>query len=263
MKKIRLDLLLVKNNLAPSREKARSLIMTGNVFVNGKKKEKPGDLVSCDSEIYIKSSNPFVSRGGLKLKHALDTFKISVDGKVVMDVGASTGGFTDCLLQYGAAQVIAVEVGYGQLAWSLRNDCRVVLMEKTNVKYITEKKLPPHIDMATVDVSFISVLKVLPVLDKLDIKELIVLIKPQFEAGPKKVGKKGVVKNPQVHLEVLENVINNASCYKLQKLTFSPIKGPKGNIEFLAHFKKYGVQLENNIQRRVVEDAHKYFQKPH
>lgn len=236
--KVRLDLLLCQKNLADSRQRAQSTIMSGLVYVNGQKSDKPGTPVAPDAEIEVRGNPiPFVSRGGLKLQKALDWFGVSPEGKTVIDVGASTGGFTDCLLQRGAAKVYAVDVGYGQLAWSLRNDPRVVCMERTNIRHVTPEQIGEPLDLASVDVSFISLSLVLPVVGPL-LKEdglALCLIKPQFEAGREQVGKKGVVRDPAVHLEVLRAFLEHAekAGFTVKGLTFSPIRGPEGNIEYL------------------------------
>ncbi|MDF2819664.1 MAG: putative hemolysin [Clostridiales bacterium] len=241
--KERLDVLLVERNLAESREKAKTIIMSGNVFVDGQREDKAGTNINTEAIITIKE-NPlkYVSRGGLKLEKAMANFDILIEGKICMDVGASTGGFTDCMLQNGATKVYSVDVGYGQLAWKLRQDERVVCMEKTNVRYMTPDKLQELVSFASIDVSFISLLLVLgPVRDILeDDGQIVALIKPQFEAGREKVGKKGVVREKAVHIEVIDKVINyalkNGFCVK--NLEFSPIKGPEGNIEYLVHLNK-------------------------
>lgn len=236
--KERLDVLLVNRGLASSREKARANIMAGMVVVNGRRLDKPGTFVDPKAEIKIVGTAlPYVSRGGLKLAKALAVFNIDLTGKVVVDIGASTGGFTDCALKHGAAKVFAIDVGYGQLAWSLRNDPRVVLLERTNIRYVTLADLDEAADVITIDVSFISLQKVLPVAAAL-LKpqgQIIALIKPQFEAGREKVGKKGVVRDPQVHLAVICEVIDAARAQALVPagLTFSPIRGSEGNIEYL------------------------------
>lgn len=239
--KIRLDVLLTEKKLVPSREKAKTTIMSGIVYVDNQKADKAGQMVDENSLIEIRGNTlAYVSRGGLKLEKALDFFGINPEGLCVMDIGASTGGFTDCLLKRGASKVYSIDVGYGQLAWSLRVDPRVVTMERTNVRYL--ESLDDIPDMAVIDVSFISLSLILPVTQRLLSENGIVLclIKPQFEAGRDKVGKKGVVRDKNVHLEVLENFILSAEkCnFHVHNLTFSPIKGPEGNIEFLAHISK-------------------------
>ena len=243
MKK-RLDVLLTELALAPSREKAKTMIMEGVVYVNGSREEKAGDLFDPEkSEITIRGNAlPYVSRGGLKLEKALHSFPIDLTGAVCMDIGASTGGFTDCMLQNGAAKVYAVDVGYGQFAWKLRNDPRVVCMEKTNIRYVTKEEIPEPLDFASADVSFISLTKVLPVAFSL-LKpdgEMVCLIKPQFEAGREKVGKKGVVRDPKVHEEVIEGILAFAkeTGFFACGLTGSPIRGPEGNIEYLVWLRK-------------------------
>ena len=242
MKK-RLDVLLVERGLSPSREKAKAVIMAGDVYVDGQKEDKAG--TSFEETVFIEVRAPglrYVSRGGLKLEKALQVFPIDLTGKVCMDVGASTGGFTDCMLQNGAAKVYAIDVGRGQLDWTLRNDPRVVCMEKTNIRYVTPEDLGEEAAFSSIDVSFISLTKVLPVVYTLLEPEgqVVSLIKPQFEAGREKVGKKGVVRDPKVHLEVIEGVMAFAAenGFEIRGLTFSPVKGPEGNIEYLLHLKK-------------------------
>lgn len=240
MAKKRLDVALVEQGLFESRQKALGAIMAGNVYVNGQKVDKAGAQVGEDAALEVRGNPlPFVSRGGLKLQKALETFPIALDGVTAIDAGASTGGFTDCMLQHGAKKVYAVDVGYGQLAWSLRQDPRVVCMERTNVRYLTREQIPDPLDFATVDVSFISLKLILPALRPLfrENGQAVTLVKPQFEAGREKVGKKGVVRDPAVHLEVLEAFLNYAAQndYTVMGLTFSPIRGPEGNIEYLAH----------------------------
>ena len=238
--KERLDVLLVNRGLAPSREKAKTMIMEGNVFVNNNREDKAGSTFSddCNIEIHGKTLQ-YVSRGGLKLEKAMKHFDITMDGKVCMDIGASTGGFTDCMLQNGAKKVYAVDVGYGQFAWKLRQDERVVCMEKTNIRYVTPKDIDDELDFASVDVSFISLKHILPNLNTLLAPDgqAVCLIKPQFEAGKENVGKKGVVRDAKVHEEVINNVIAFAKAegFGVAGLDFSPIKGPEGNIEYLLH----------------------------
>lgn len=241
--KIRLDILLVERGLSPTRERARALIMSGSVLVEEKKADKAGTLVSPEAEIRIAGSdNPYVSRGGLKLKGALSEFNIDVNGLVALDVGVSTGGFTDCLLSEGVRKVYAVDVGYGQLAWKLRTDDRVVLFERTNIRYFSGDEIHDKIDIAVVDVSFISLKLVLPVVFGLIEKDAIVLalIKPQFEAGRGEVGKKGVVKDPSVHKRVIDEIKEFAIGLGVTVLgvTESPITGPAGNREFFLYAKK-------------------------
>ena len=236
--KERLDVLLVNKGFAASREKAKAMIMAGNVFVAGQREDKAGTMVQEDAAIEIKGSTlAYVSRGGLKLEKAMKHFDLTLEGKVCMDVGASTGGFTDCMLQNGAVKVFSVDVGYGQLAWSLRQDPRVVCMEKTNIRYVTPEQIGEFIDFVSIDVSFISLTKVLGPVKEL-MKEggqIVCLIKPQFEAGREKVGKKGVVREPETHLEVIEKVIafSRELGFSVLNLEYSPIKGPEGNIEYL------------------------------
>lgn len=241
--KERLDVLLVNRGLAVSREKAKTMIMEGNVFVNNNREDKAGSTFPDDCKIEIHGKTlQYVSRGGLKLEKAMKHFGITLDGKICMDIGASTGGFTDCMLQNGAVKVYAVDVGYGQFAWKLRQDERVVCMEKTNIRYVTPDDIADALDFASVDVSFISLTKVLVPARALlkDAGQMVCLIKPQFEAGREKIGKKGVVRDPQVHVEVVENIVNFAleNGFDVKNLDFSPIKGPEGNIEYLMHIQK-------------------------
>ncbi|MFR6536680.1 MAG: TlyA family RNA methyltransferase [Lachnospiraceae bacterium] len=247
--KERLDVLLVQKGLAPSREKAKTMIMEGNVFVDHQREDKAGTFFDPSVNIEIHGNTlRYVSRGGLKLEKAMAQFGIVLDDKVCMDIGASTGGFTDCMLQNGASKVYAVDVGYGQFAWKLRQDPRVVCMEKTNIRYVTPEDIADALDFASVDVSFISLTKVLEPAKELlkDGAEMVCLIKPQFEAGKEKVGKKGVVRDPAVHIEVIERVILFAQSigFGVLHLDYSPIKGPEGNIEYLVHIKK-NAQTEN------------------
>ena len=241
--KERLDVLLVQKGLAPSREKAKTMIMEGNVFVDNQREDKAGTFFDPSVNIEIHGNTlRYVSRGGLKLEKAMAQFGITLDDKVCMDIGASTGGFTDCMLQNGAKKVYAVDVGYGQFAWKLRQDPRVVCMEKTNIRYVTPEDIEEPVDFSSIDVSFISLTKVLlPVRNLLSQDgQIVCLIKPQFEAGREKVGKKGVVRDPAVHKEVIEKVIAFAKEQYLQPLAldFSPIKGPEGNIEYLLYLQK-------------------------
>lgn len=238
--KERLDVLLVSLGLAESRAKAQATIMAGEVYVNGQKADKSGMEVDITANVEVRGSAcPYVSRGGLKLEKALKNFGVDPTGYVCSDSGASTGGFTDCLLQQGASKVFAIDVGYGQLAWKIRNDPRVVVMERTNIRYVTPEDLGEPLDLSVIDVSFISLGLVLPVVKTLlkPTGQVLCLIKPQFEAGKDKVGKKGVVRDPAVHEEVLQNFISLAKSldFTIRNLTFSPVKGPEGNIEFLAH----------------------------
>lgn len=243
--KERLDLLLVKRNLATSREKAKAIIMSGNVYVDGEKEDKAGTMFEDTVSIEVRGKTlKYVSRGGLKLEKAMECFGISLTDQICMDIGASTGGFTDCMLQNGAKKVYSVDVGHGQLDWKLRNDERVVCMEKTNIRYVTkdDERIGDLLDFASIDVSFISLTKVLiPVKELLKEQgEVVALIKPQFEAGREQVGKKGVVRDKKVHLQVIEQITEFAKSigFSLLHLDFSPIKGPEGNIEYLLHMKK-------------------------
>lgn len=241
--KKRLDIALVEKGLAQSREKAKAIIMSGIVYVNNQKSDKAGREVNDDDIIEVRGSTlKYVSRGGLKLEKAMECFPIDLDGKICMDVGASTGGFTDCMLMNGAKKVYAVDVGYGQLAWKLRTDERVVNLERTNFRYVTNEQIPDKIDFSSVDVSFISLKHILPNLSILlkDSGEAVCLIKPQFEAGREKVGKKGVVSDLNTHKEVCEKVIilANENGFSVCGLEFSPVKGPEGNIEYLIYLKK-------------------------
>ena len=261
--KERLDVLLTEKNFFDSRARAKSMIMAGKILVNGQKIDKAGTLVATDSEIRILGEEmPFVSRGGLKLQKALDVFKIVMSGKIAADVGASTGGFTDCMLQHGAKIVYAIDVGYGQLAWKLRSNTQVVNMERTNIRNVTRKNfyygLPEFI---SIDVAFISLEKVLPVVyDLMDAGEVVALIKPQFEAGREHVGKKGVVRDKKIHAAVIEKVLNFAAelGFELRGLNFSPVKGPEGNIEYLAYLAKNlsAQEFDSTEILSVVEAAH-------
>ena len=242
MKK-RLDIYLTELQPDLSREKAKALIMAGQVYVNGQKTDKAGTPVAEDDKVEIRGDQlRYVSRGGLKLEKALQNFPVSLEGTTCMDIGASTGGFTDCMLQNGAAKVYSIDVGYGQLAWKLRTDPRVVNMERTNIRYVTREQIPEEIDFVSIDVSFISLSLVLPVVQLL-LREngcAICLVKPQFEAGKGKVGKKGVVREPEIHLEVLEKVLafSRENGFVVEHLDFSPVKGPEGNIEYLMMLRK-------------------------
>lgn len=263
--KERLDVLLVKRNLAESREKAKAVIMSGIVYVDGQKEDKAGASFPETVQIEVRGSTlKYVSRGGLKLEKAMTRFGLTLEGKSCMDVGASTGGFTDCMLQNGAGKVYAVDVGHGQLAWKLRNDERVVCMEKTNIRYVTPEDVADEIQFVSIDVSFISLTKVLgPVKALMEPGgEMVCLIKPQFEAGREKVGKKGVVREKSVHLEVIERVAAFAGSigFEALHLDFSPIKGPEGNIEYLLHLKNHTdgtTFLNDGVQAgEIVERAH-------
>ena len=257
--KTRLDVLLVERGLQETRQKAQATIMSGLVYVNGQKVDKPGTAVLNDAPIEVRGNAlKYVSRGGLKLEKAMATFPIDLKGNICADIGASTGGFTDCMLQNGAAKVYAVDVGYGQLAWKLRSDERVVCMERTNARYLTHEQIPDELDFASVDVSFISLKLILPALCGL-LKEgghVSCLVKPQFEAGREKVGKKGVVRDPAVHLEVLENFLIHAkeSGFTVLGMTFSPIRGPEGNIEYLGFLEK-GEWVEKAFDLKALVDA--------
>lgn len=264
MKK-RLDVLLVEKGLACSREKAKAIIMSGIVFVDGQREDKAGSTFDETKEIVLKGKTlKYVSRGGLKLEKAMKNFDISLDGKICMDVGASTGGFTDCMLQNGAVKVYSVDVGHGQLDWKLRNDDRVVCMERTNMRYVTEEDIDEPAQFVSIDVSFISLTKILPAVYRVleDGGQVVALIKPQFEAGREKVGKKGVVRDKKVHEEVIEKICSFAASngFELLHLDYSPIKGPEGNIEYLLHMKKTQTMenahdLEKEIPK-VVQDSH-------
>ncbi len=241
--KERLDVLLVKKGLAESREKAKAIIMSGIVYVDNNKEDKAGQTFNEDALIEVRGNTlRYVSRGGLKLEKAMNCFGVTLEGKIAMDVGASTGGFTDCMLQNGAVKVYSVDVGHGQLAWKLRNDERVVCMEKTNIRYVTPDDVADKIDFASIDVSFISLKKVLPAVYDLltDVGEVVCLIKPQFEAGREKVGKKGVVREQSVHVEVVDMIVSFARemGFVTLDLSYSPIKGPEGNIEYLLYITK-------------------------
>ena len=264
MAKERLDVLLVSRGLAESREKAKAIIMSGNVYVDGQKEDKAGSNFPAEAVIEVRGNTlKYVSRGGLKLEKAMENFDVTLAGKICMDVGSSTGGFTDCMLQNGAVKVYAVDVGHGQLAWKLRNDERVVCMEKTNIRYVTPEDVADKINFSSIDVSFISLTKVLgPVKELLsDDGHIVCLIKPQFEAGREKVGKHGVVRDSAVHLEVIEKVIDFAISigFEVLNLEFSPVKGPEGNIEYLLHLQKHTEGSYPDVPfeaAQVVEKAH-------
>ena len=259
--KKRLDVLLVERALAETRQKAQAMIMSGAVFVGGQRADKAGLNLAGDAEIEVRgSAMPYVSRGGLKLEKAVRAFGLTLSGLVCADIGASTGGFTDCMLQNGARKVYAVDVGYGQLDWRLRGDERVVCMERTNARYLTRGQVPDELDFASVDVSFISLRLILPAVYGLlrDGGHVACLIKPQFEAGREKVGKKGVVRDPAVHLEVLERFLIDAkeSGFTVLDLTYSPIRGPEGNIEYLGYLEK-GAAAERSFDlAALVEESH-------
>lgn len=259
--KKRLDVLLVEQGHADSRTKAQAIIMSGLVYVDGQKADKPGVSYEETVSIEVRTGGcPYVSRGGLKLEKALRDFGVDPTGFVCSDSGASTGGFTDCLLQQGASKVFAIDVGYGQLDWKIRSDPRVVVMERTNVRYVTPEMLGEPLDLSVIDVSFISLRIVLPVI-KTFLKstgQVLCLIKPQFEAGREKVGKKGVVRDPAIHKEVLDDFValTREIDFKILGLTFSPVKGPEGNIEFLAHLTLDEKPAIVPDTEKVVADAH-------
>jgi len=260
--------MLVERGLVDSLERAKRLIMAGKVLVDGQKADKPGKFFSVDASIEIRENTPYVSRGGLKLAKALRDFDIDVSGKVAIDVGASTGGFTDCLLQHGAKFVYAVDVGYGQLAWKLRNDPRVKVLERTNIRYVQRSDFSKRIELATVDVSFISLRKVLPVVATLFNKsgDIIALVKPQFEAQRHLVEKGGVVKNPEVHKQVIVELTNFSirNGFTVSGVTYSPITGPAGNIEYFIYL-KLGQKRNNidvvNLAPQVIHEAHSTIEK--
>ena len=259
---MRLDAALIGRGLITGREKAKAVIMAGLVYVNNQKESKAGLFVKAEDNIEVRGEAlPYVSRGGLKLEKALNVFNIDLNDEIAIDIGASTGGFTDCMLQNGTKKVYCVDVGYGQLAWKLRTDARVINFERTNIRYVTEEQIPEKLDFATVDVSFISLKLVLPVVFNLlkENGEAVCLIKPQFEAGRDKVGKKGVVRDIEIHKEVLYNIIQyakNANFY-LKGLDFSPIKGPEGNIEYLLYISKSsGISIVPNVDL-ITEQSYK------
>ena len=260
--KQRLDILVTAKGLAESREKAKALIMAGSIFVNGAREDKPGASFEEDAQIELHGKTlPFVSRGGLKLEKAMQCFPLTPEGKVCMDVGASTGGFTDCLLQHGAVKVYAIDVGYGQLAWKLRQDERVVCMEKTNIRYVTPDQIAEPAAFVSIDVSFISLTKVLgPVKELMTADgEMVCLIKPQFEAGREKVGKKGVVREKSTHREVIHSVMSYAESigFRIRGLTWSPVRGPEGNIEYLLYLTADGEQESLTVSpEETVDGAH-------
>ena len=261
--KKRLDVLLVERLYADTRTKAQAIIMSGNVYVNGQKADKPGTSFEETVEIEVRGAVcPYVSRGGLKLEKALRDFGVKPEGFVCSDSGASTGGFTDCLLQQGAKKVFAIDVGYGQLDWKIRSDERVVVMERTNIRYVTPDDLGEPLDLSVIDVSFIGLEIVLPTIKTLlkpESGQVLCLIKPQFEAGKENVGKKGVVRDPKIHQMVLDNFVSlvDGLNFKILGLTFSPVKGPEGNIEFLGHLTLDDVAGIRPDTAQVVADAHK------
>ena len=266
MKK-RLDIMMVEQGLAPSREKAKAYIMAGEVYVNGQKEDKAGSMFAETAKLEVRGKTlPYVSRGGLKLEKAMKNFGVTLKDKVCMDVGASTGGFTDCMLQNGAKKVFSIDVGYGQLAWKLRQDERVVCMERTNIRHVTIEDTKEFADFASIDVSFISLKLVLPKCKELirENGEIVALIKPQFEAGREKVGKKGVVREKSTHIEVIQMISDFAveNGFEILDLDYSPIKGPEGNIEYLIHLKvtnqPFEFDSENHNKKilEVVEASH-------
>lgn len=258
--KERLDVLLIERGFFDSREKAKAVIMAGEVFVNGQREDKAGSKFDKEADIEVKGKAlRYVSRGGLKLEKAVEVYKLDLADKVCIDIGSSTGGFTDCMLQNGAAKVYAIDVGTNQLAWKLREDRRVVSMEKTNIRYVTEDDLPEKADFASVDVSFISLTKVLEAAVNLlnTDAEMVCLIKPQFEAGREKVGKKGVVRDFSVHKEVIKLVINFALSlnFLIKGLTFSPVKGPEGNIEYLLYIQKKNESMNETMIDKILSEV--------
>lgn len=269
MKK-RLDILVTERGLAESREKAKTLIMAGQVYVDNQKADKPGDTFSEDAQVEVRGKGlQYVSRGGLKLEKAMKQFGLTLTDKICMDVGASTGGFTDCMLQNGACKVYSVDVGYGQLAWSLRTDPRVVNLERTNARYLTKEQIPEEIGFFSVDVSFISLTIILPAVRPLlaEHGQAVCLIKPQFEAGREKVGKKGVVRDQAVHREVIEKIRDFAleNGFSVLGLTYSPVKGPEGNIEYLIYLERSDEPILTPgvpDAKQVVEDSHKELDRP-
>ena len=259
--KLRLDTAVFEAGYAESREKAKALIMAGLVYVNNQKSDKPGTTVKPDDVIEFRGAAPkYVSRGGLKLEKAVENFDFSLEGSYCADIDASTGGFTDCMLQNGAVKVYAIDVGYGQLAWKLRTDERVVNLERTNFRYVTENEIPDMLDFCSVDVSFISLGLIIPVMKTImkENAQAVCLIKPQFEAGREKVGKKGVVRDPAVHLEVINKVIGIAldNGFKVENLDYTPIKGPEGNIEYLVHLiNTNSAEVSEKVNEQAVVDA--------
>ena len=259
--KTRIDVLMFEKGLAESREKAKSLIMAGQVYIDEQKVDKPGTNVPNDSNIIVRQGAKYVSRGGLKLEKSMAKFDITLEGKVCMDIGASTGGFTDCMLQNGAKKVYSVDVGYGQLAWKLRCDERVCNLERTNIRHLDNSLITDEIEFISIDVSFISLKLVLPKVNELlkETGDCVALIKPQFEAGKDKVGKKGVVRDISIHKEVIENVFafTRELGFKITELDYSPIKGPEGNIEYLMHIKKISdKEVEESIIEEIVNKSH-------
>ncbi len=267
MKK-RLDVLVFEKGYAESREKAKAIIMAGDIYVDNQKADKCGQSYDENVNIEFRGKAPkYVSRGGLKLEKAIENFNLDLSGKITMDIGASTGGFTDCMLQNGAEKVYSIDVGYGQLAWKLRNDKRVVNLERTNMRKVTAEQVPDKINFFSIDVSFISLKLLLPVARELlsENAEAVCLIKPQFEAGREKVGKKGVVRDPEVHIEVVESIYNFCleNGYSVLNLDFSPIKGPEGNIEYLIHIRKSDdpKSYTDITPKELVTNSHKELDK--
>ena len=267
--KERLDILLVNRGLFESREKAKAAIMAGQIFMDTTRIDKAGTKIPVDANIVVKGNTlPYVSRGGLKLEKAIQTYPIDLQDAVMVDIGASTGGFTDCSLQNGAKKVFAIDVGYGQLAWSLRTDERVVNMERTNIRYVTPEDIGEPINFASIDVAFISLDKVLPVAKTLlsDDGKIVALIKPQFEAGKDKVGKKGVVREASVHEEVIKKIVDLSTQLEFvpRELTYSPVKGPEGNIEYLILLdldKQHQSNIDDNLIKDIVQKAHAQLDK--
>ena len=263
-KKERLDVLLVEKGLFESREQAKRSIMAGEIFIDDRRIDKAGDKVDVEANIIYKGSKmPYVSRGGYKLEKAIREFGIDLKDTICMDIGASTGGFTDCMLQNGAKKVYSIDVGYGQFAWKLRVDERVVCLERTNVRYATKEQVPDECDFASIDVSFISLTTIMPAVKNLlkEDGEIMALIKPQFEAGKGKVGKKGVVREPEIHKEVIEKIVNYAleNNLRILNIDFSPIKGPEGNREYLIYLKKSNEKQEDfdfNLIDEIVNTSH-------
>lgn len=258
--KQRLDVLMVNRNLAESREKAKAIIMSGIVYVDGQKEDKAGSSFEETVKIEVRGNTlKYVSRGGLKLEKAMEQFGLTLNDKICMDVGASTGGFTDCMLQNGAVKVFSIDVGHGQLAWKLRNDERVVCMERTNMRYVTKEDIPDPVDFSSIDVSFISLTKILTPVKNLLVPdgEVVCLIKPQFEAGREKVGKKGVVRDRKVHKEVIQMVLDYALSigFTPLHLDFSPVKGPEGNIEYLLHLRNSQEAAEERNFEQLIEEV--------
>ncbi len=263
MSKVRVDVLLVEQGLAQSRERAKALVMAGQVYAAEKRIDKPGDMLPEGTALAVKGETcPYVSRGGYKLEKAMEIFDVTPLGKVCADIGSSTGGFTDCMLQNGAVKVYSIDVGYGQLDWKLRNDDRVVVMERTNARYLTEETFEEHVSLCSVDVSFISLKLIFPAIAASGIDEAVTLIKPQFEAGKDKVGKKGVVRDKDTHVEVIKNVFEYAkdNGYYPKGLSYSPIKGPEGNIEYIALYSKIDVGFDPDISK-IVDESHENLNK--